>query len=110
MIYCTVIKIEALRFIPKFHIKIAARVSLPVLAQNCFSTVALVGKVTAHLPPPSGGLFCHECITLLLIQKLNCNRNLNLSLPRQKSPMNLQCEIQRKPKTEDRCIYHAQMM
>lgn len=72
MIYCADIKIETFRFILKFHIKIAARVLFACASKELLHQLHLrLGRVTSNgLIPLSGHLFFHECITLLLIQKL----------------------------------------
>lgn len=65
-------KIETFRFILKFHTKIASRVLFACASTELLHQLCLwLGRVTSHgLMPPPGDLFCQECITLLLIQKL----------------------------------------
>lgn len=101
MIYCTVIKTEALRFILKLRIKIAARVLFA-----CASPAApMVGKGDIQWPTTTLRRPVFSWVhNLASYSKVESQLN-SQSFSSPKSPMNLQCEIQRKPKTGERQMY-----
>ena len=106
MIYCTVIKIETFRFILKFLAKIAARDFFARTGKELLQQLCLwLGRVTSNcLTPVSGDRFFSWVHHLASYLKAESQLN-SQSFSYQKSPVNLQCEIQRKSKTGERQMY-----